>query len=823
MPQHRLYYILLVFITISFPFATFALNNNDDKYQTIRGRVIDKYSKAPIENAAVELLNYLPRKVALTDEKGKFTIEGVPYGRHKLLAKVDGYEDLVINGLEVTAGKEVILVLQLEEKVQINIILPESTEKESTEKEVVLSTKDVPNNELAISAVRKLSVTELNRFTGDRQDPSRLVSNYAGIYIPSDYSNDVLVRGNSPMATQWRLEGIPIATPSHMASFLGTGGQTNMINLYVLDDSDVFLGAYPAEYTGAIAGIFDMQLRSGNDRRFGFAAQYSSVTGAMVTLEGPLTKNENGSFFINYRYSVFNYLYYGIDQLLNRPYFAADPGTAPRFQDLTFKIDLPSSAAGEFSIFGLGGLTNRALDGTDTIVAIRNLDVNLHQNQAHNARYGVVGLKHQIGIGPEKNAYWRTVLGVNYHQVADVKDLLEPDSLAKPVQDQNDQQYTIALSSIIHKKFSPKVSLRGGLLAEYTSLNLNQKFYNNNQELSTSNNFKGNSTALQGHMQLLYKPIQSLIFNVGLNGNIFLIGDKYHNYNVEPRAAVEWHFLPRHSFSLAFGMHSQQLPLQVYHNQDPTTNLYAVNANVGQVKGLHYMFGYNWLIADNWRLKLEGYYEDFYNVAIDSASPSFSLLNYGNEFSDFYPVNLNNLESKGKGRNYGGELTIEKFFSEGYYGLLAVSYQQATYLGADNIERPTAFGNGLTAQLVAGKEFKIGREKLNRISLDMKVAYSNGRHTLPIDTLSSILFQQSVYDNSNGFSEKLPDYFRVDFKIGFLFNSKKAKLNHRLYFDFLNVLNWRNIAGRYFDKFLNTIRTRTQLPLYVDILYQIRF
>lgn len=820
MSQHQHYLYIFWIITILFlSISVHALDNT----QIIRGKVIDKYSKAPIENVAIELLNYLPRKVALSNKEGKFRIEAVPYGRHKLLAKIDGYEDIVINGLEVTAGKEVVLVLQLEEKVKIDIIFPETPPTNSTPKEIALSNKDVPNNELAISSVRKLSVNELNRFTGDRQDPSRLVSNYAGIYIPSDYNNDVLVRGNSPIATQWRLEGIPITTPSHLASFLGTGGQTNMLNLYVLDDSDVFLGAFPAEYTGSFGGVFDMRLRSGNDRRFSFAAQYSSVTGAMVTLEGPLSKNENGSFFINYRYSVFNYLYYGIDQLLNRPYFSADPSTAPRFQDLTFKLDLPSGGAGSFSIFGLGGLTNRDLDGTDTVVAIRNLDVNLHQNRSYRARYGIIGIKHQIGLGAEKKAYWRTVIGANYHQVEEVQDLLEPDSLPKPTQNQNDQQYSITLSSFIHKKFSTKVSFRGGVLVEHTRLNLDQKFYDNDQNLLNYNDFKGNSTAIQGHLQLLYRPIQSLMFNIGINANTFLIADQYHSYNIEPRAALEWRFLPRHSLNIAFGLHSQQLPLQIYHSQNTTSNNYLVNGNVKQAKALHYVLGYNWLIADNWRLKLEAYYEDFYAIAIDSTIGSFSLLNYGNDFSNFYPINLANLQSTGKGRNFGGELTIEKFFSEGYYGLLSIAYQQSTYQGFDKIERPTAFGNGLVTQLVAGKEFKIGKEKLNRISFDLKVAYANGRHSLPIDTLSSILLQQSIYDNTNGFSEKLPDYFRIDFKIGFLFNSKKANLNHRLYFDFLNILNWRNVSGRYFDKFLNTIRAHTQLPLYVDILYQIRF
>ncbi|MFT7073503.1 MAG: hypothetical protein ACJAX3_002500 [Patiriisocius sp.] len=43
-----------------------------------------------------------------------------------------------------------------------------------------------------------------------------------------------------------------------------------MLNNNILANSDFFTGAFPAEYGNALAGVFDLKIRNGNDEKFEF-------------------------------------------------------------------------------------------------------------------------------------------------------------------------------------------------------------------------------------------------------------------------------------------------------------------------------------------------------------------------------------------------------------------------------------------------------------------------------------------------------------------------------------------------------------------------
>ena len=45
------------------------------------------------------------------------------------------------------------------------------------------------------------------------------------------------------------------------------GGSVNMLNNKVLANSDFYTGAFPAEYGNALAGVFDLKFRNGNNQR----------------------------------------------------------------------------------------------------------------------------------------------------------------------------------------------------------------------------------------------------------------------------------------------------------------------------------------------------------------------------------------------------------------------------------------------------------------------------------------------------------------------------------------------------------------------------
>ncbi len=167
--------------------------------QTVTGTVIDKASERPVPNVSVQLVG--SNIGARTDSSGRFVLHNVLLGRQQISFTSIGYKTIVIPEVLITAGKQVVLDIPLEQQIS------------SLEEVTVTSRrtrKGMASNEFAGSSARSFSMDEVTRYAGGRNDPSRLVSNFAGVATTNDSRNDIVVRGNAPTAVLWRMEGIPI-------------------------------------------------------------------------------------------------------------------------------------------------------------------------------------------------------------------------------------------------------------------------------------------------------------------------------------------------------------------------------------------------------------------------------------------------------------------------------------------------------------------------------------------------------------------------------------------------------------------------------------
>jgi len=99
------------------------------------------------------------------------------------------------------------------------------------------------------------------------------------------------------------LNGIDIPSPNHFSSFGSTGGPVSMLNNNTLTKSDFITAAFPATYGNAIGGVFDLQMRSGNNLKREYLGQIG-FNGLEFGAEGPMKKGKQASFMINYRYST---------------------------------------------------------------------------------------------------------------------------------------------------------------------------------------------------------------------------------------------------------------------------------------------------------------------------------------------------------------------------------------------------------------------------------------------------------------------------------------------------------------------------------------
>ena len=293
--------------------------------QTVRGTVVDVDSKYPLPGAMVRVGD----QTVQTDEYGQFTLRNVPIGRQTVVVNMFGYESRN-QAIELYSAKEAVLQFgPLESSVSLEEVSATATASGQAK------------NEMATVSARQFSVEETNLYAGSRGEPARMATNFAGVQGSDDQRNDLVVRGNTPSGVLYRMEGINIPNPNHF-SIPGTGGgPVTILNNKFLANSDFFTGAWPAEYGNAIAGVFDLQMRDGNNQKFEGSAQLG-LLGTELMLEGPLGKGAKApSFLAVYRYSTLS-----LFQSLN---INLGTNAIPSYQDGAFRLTFPQKNRGKMS------------------------------------------------------------------------------------------------------------------------------------------------------------------------------------------------------------------------------------------------------------------------------------------------------------------------------------------------------------------------------------------------------------------------------------------------------------------------------------------
>jgi hypothetical protein len=266
------------------------------------------------------------------------------------------------------------------------------------------------------------------------------------------------------------------------------------------------------------------------------------------------------------------------------------------------------------------------------------------------------------------------------------------------------------------------------------------------------------------------------------------------NIAAEPRASLRYAVSSRQALSLGYGLHHQAQSVYTYYAQTPSAAgpLYT-NSKLGFTRSQHAVVTYDWNMTEHMRLKAEAYYQQVGNVPVEQRSSSYAALNMG---ADLGPGEVDSLVNKGKGRNYGAEMTLERFFSKGYYFLITGSLFNSRYTGSDGIERNTAFNTGHVLNVLAGKEFRIG-QKGSVLAVNIRVSDVGGRYVTPLDLEQSKIEARSVYRENEAFSQRLPDYFRTDLKLAYRKEYRKSTLE--LAIDLQNLTNHQNIFLKYYD------------------------
>jgi hypothetical protein len=258
----------------------------------------------------------------------------------------------------------------------------------------------------------------------------------------------------------------------------------------------------------------------------------------------------------------------------------------------------------------------------------------------------------------------------------------------------------------------------------------------------------------------------------------------------------------------------------VYEEEVAPGEFARTNEDLDFMKSHHLVLGYDYKFASDWRLKAEVYYQRLFDLPIERTPSSYSVVNEG---ADFVFTERGSLASAGNGENYGVELTVEKFFSKGYYMLATASVYESTYSGSDGVERNTAFNNNYVLNFLTGREWLLGKDKRNAFTLDMNLTTAGGRYYTPVDLEASRQAGEEVLLDELAFSERLDPYFRLDVKVGYRLNSRSKKFSQQFFLDFQNVTNNENVFTRRYNEVTGEVNEVLQSGFFPDIMYRVQF
>jgi hypothetical protein len=757
--------------------------------QNVRGKVYDAETNYPLAGVRIQIItdDTNARFIGGTDENGEFTLKKIPVGKHKLIAKLNSYEQNSVI-IEVNSGKELVLNIPLMEMIV-------------TKEEIIVTARKKGEvlNEMAVLSAQQFSVEETNRYPGSRMDPARMASNFAGVQGSDDSRNDIVVRGNSPLGVVYRVEGIDIPNPSHFAVSGSTGGPVSILNNKILGNSDFFMSAFPAEYGNSTSGVFDLKLRNGNNNQHEFTGQFG-LFGLEALAEGPMSKNGNSSYLVMGRYSSL--------ALFQKMGVSLGTDAVPIYGDGAFKINWKLKNGGQLSWWGMGGKSKIDI----LISAQKEYSKEFYGEGDRDQYFGtsmyVSGLNYKKSLN--EKTYLTATLAVSQEeqhakhvylhrnlQINGADTIIKVDSSFNML-GFNFKTLKLSGYAAINHKINKQHLIKAGVNFDVLSFNLLDSVLNDLDDRNswkTRWNYNGLGILVQPFIQWKWKMNDKMDLTAGAHAQYFSLSNSLSAF--EPRLGWKYRMKGDQSIFAGAGLHSQTQPYYTY-MYDPDNDGIAHNLKMDFSRSLHAGLGYEKSFGPGLNFKTEAYYQYLYNLPISSNPNSFSLVNAGGGFSRVFSNDT--LSNKGKGINYGFEFTLQKYFSKSFFFMVSASIYDSKYLASDGVWRNTSYkGANISKDIdlsyvwnvLAGKEFKISKNQI--IGLGTKITRAGGRRYGKVDiaqTMDSkeILFQDSLFNELS-----FADYFRVDLKINWRMNTKK--LTHEFGLDLVNLLNTKNLLS----------------------------
>lgn len=718
---------------------------------TVRGRVVDKFSRKPVSSANVMIYGQ-PDKGASTDSAGMFRIEHVSPGIYQLSVSCVGYKNLL--------SPEYIVSAKLP---PVELELEESSERLA---EVTVQSSPFRRVKSSPVSLQIIGLGEIEKSPGGNRDISRIVRSYPGVsFSPIGYRNDLIVRGGSPSENRFYLDGIEIPNINHFATQGASGGPVSILNADLIREVQFYTGAFPADKGGALSSVMDIRLRDGNVDDNSFKA---TLGASEVSLSGSGHFGSRTTYLFSIRQSYLQLLF----KMLGLPFL-------PNYIDGQFKIKTRITDRDEIIFLGLTGIDRMKLNtdekGEDAEYMLSYLPRIEQQTFTLGASYKHYAGKHVQTIS----------LGYNYLANQNLKYRNNDDSSIDNLTldlSSHEQKATLRAEN---RTYGDRWTFVEGAEAFYSRYDDKtfQRLYLNGGQKQLNQNTELGIIGWGAFASACYKTLdERLTATLGLRMDGCNYSSEMTRFweNISPTFSLSYRVVPQVAINAAVGM---------YHQLPPYTALgYTDDAGVYVNKSLKYMrvanvnLGTEWNVSRQMVVSVEGFYKHYSNMPL-SVVDGIPLACKGN---DYGVVGNELLTPDADGRAYGVEAMMRWQISGKLTSVASLTFFRSEYRngrGSDYVA--SAWDNRFIANVSGTYELP------RNWSIGAKLSAIGGSPYTPYDKNKSSLVEawdvqgRPYYDYSRYNACRLDAFAQLDVRVDKNYYFKGWRLG--VYLDLQNV------------------------------------
>lgn len=742
------YYMLFGFLIISF--HVFAQSTG-----TIKGKVIDGRTKEPLIGTNVLILG--TERGASTNINGEFVIMNVPVGTYRLRFSYIGYETLLKTDVVVISANPVSVNVELVESIV-------EVGKVTVEAGYFVEQERVQTSTIALSR------EEIRRFPGGFEDVVRTVSTLPGVAInAAGGRNDLLVRGGGPSENLYLINNIEVPNINHFGTQGNSSGSLSFINLDFVKDVSFSTGGFGAQYGDKMSSVLSLTMTDNIPDNF---QSKLNISATQYGLDFQKPVAGKGNFIFSARKSYLDLIFK-----------AAGLPFVPIYTDFNIIMNYDLSPKDKISFLGFSAINN--VDRDQSTLENRTKNAGLLDNTQYQ---GIAGLN------------YRRLLNSGYMDITFAGNLFR---YRFSQIDENEEEYFISSADEWENSLkvqhywvtSKSMGVRSGFSAKFihndnTTIFADTVYDRSGNRVPVSflgvdpvikTDLRTQKYAVFAELDWLIHPLLNV--NAGIRADYYGFLDQ--KTYVAPRLTIKYRMTDKLTLRSSGGIFYQS-PSQVWIVNPFNRSLKALRNEMG-VLGLDYLY------RKDLRISLEGYYKKYRHLpsGVVHGVTDYIVLNtigtgYGGREDDFQSFGYFDLTSTAGGQAYGGELLIQKKFSEiPLYGLMSFSYGKSEVTANNGIVYPGQYDQRFIFNLSGGYIFN------SRWEISGKFRYFTG---VPYSTV----YRPSENPSNPGTIQNLPDEYlasrtdaghHLDIRVDRYFNFRSWTLI--VYLDIQNVYNFK--------------------------------